>query len=94
MALLKTDKDFIAILLEYTNFTKILSLVLVIELIEHTRINNHIIKLINSKQLLYKPIYNLKLVELKTLETYIKANLVNGFIRLFKFLADALILFA
>ena len=37
--------------------------------------------------------YNLELVELETLKTYIKTNLVSDFIKLFKSFTVALILF-
>lgn len=50
-------------------------------------------KLQNSKQLPYGPIYSLRLVRLKTLKTYIKINLVNGFIRPSNSPASAPILF-
>ena len=48
---------------------------------ENTDINEHIIELIERKQLSYGPIYNLSLVELETLKTYIKTYLKTGFIR-------------
>ena len=46
-----------------------------------------------GKQLLYKPIYSLGPVELKTLKTYIETNLANCFIQASKSRANALILF-
>ena len=55
--------------------------------------NKHAIKLEEGKQLLFGPIYSLGLVELKTLKTYIETNLANGFIRPFKFPAEASIFF-
>ena len=45
--------------------------------------NNNIIKLQKSKQLFFRFIYSLELVELKTLKTYIKTNLAYGIIYLF-----------
>ena len=42
--------------------------------------NEHAIELEESKQPPFGPIYSLGRVELKTLKTYIKTNLVNGFI--------------
>ena len=56
-------------------------------------INNHFIKLVNDKHLIYNLIYSLKLVELKHLKVYIKNNLANKFIRLFKLLTSILISF-
>ena len=44
-----------------------------------TGINEHAIKLRKDKQLLYKPISNLGLVELETLKTYIETHLKTGF---------------
>ena len=46
--------------------------------------NEHIIKLEKSKQLPFRLIYSLDLIELVRLKTYIKINLANGFIRPFK----------
>ncbi len=42
--------------------------------------NEHAIKLIKSKQLLYRPIFSLELIKLETLEIYIKTNLKTRFI--------------
>ena len=55
--------------------------------------NEHAIKLEEDKQLPFRPIYSLGLVELETLKTYIKNNLANGFIRPSKSSAGAFILF-
>lgn len=65
----------------------------VAELPEPTKINNHLINLKKGKQLPSSLIYSLESVELKTLKTYIKANLKNSFIRLFKLSPGAPILF-
>ena len=63
------------------------------ELPENTGINEYAIKLEKSKQPPFGSIYSLGPVKLETLKTYIKTNLVNGFIRPSKSLAGALILF-
>ena len=63
------------------------------ELPENTRMNKHAIELEEGKQLLFGPIYSLGPVELETLKTYIKTNLVNGFIWPSKSPARAPILF-
>ena len=63
------------------------------ELLENTGMNKHTIELEEGKQPLFEPIYSLKLVELKTLKTYIEISLANGFIRPFKFSVRASILF-
>ena len=63
------------------------------ELLKNTGMNKHAIDLEKSKQLLFGPIYSLSPVKLETLKTYIETNLANGFIRPFKSLAGAPILF-
>ena len=60
---------------------------------KQTGINKYTIKLVDGKQISHRPIYSLGLIELKTLKTYIKINLMNNFIQLSKSLAVALILF-
>ena len=77
-------KAFTKILTKYTDFANVFSPDLAFKLFKHTRINNHVIKLVNNQQPLYGPIYSLKLVELETLKAYIETNLANGFIRPFK----------
>ena len=63
------------------------------ELPKHTNVNNHFIDLIDDIKLFYSPIYSLGLIELKMLKTYIKTNLVNGFIKSSKLPTGALIEF-
>lgn len=65
----------------------------IIELLEHTKINDYIINLKKGKLPLYESIYSLKLEELDTLKTYLKLNLKNSFIQIFKSLAQGFILF-
>ena len=79
--------------MKYSNYNNIFSAEYVVELPENTKINEHAIKLEEGKQPLFGPIYSLEQVELKTFKTYIKTNLANGFIRLFKSPARAFILF-
>lgn len=93
IASLKVNEAFTTVFLEYFDFADIFSPKLAVEFSEYTKINNHTIDLINGKQSFYRPIYNLKLVKLEILKTYIKTNLVNNFIRSSKSLANALILF-
>ena len=78
---------------EYSNFADVFSKELAEVLPERTGINKHAIELEDSKQPPYRPIYNLSMVELETLKTYIKTNLANGFIRPSKSHAGAPILF-
>lgn len=57
------------------------------------KLNKHIIKLKKDKQLFYKFIYSLALVEFKILKAYIKIHLKTRFIQSLKSLANILILF-
>ena len=63
------------------------------ELPENTGINKYTIKLQDGKQPPYGPIYSPRPVEMETFKTYIKINLITGFIRPFKSYASAPILF-
>ena len=58
-----------------------------------TGINKHPIKLKEVKYLPYRLIYSLDPVKLKTMKSYIKTNLANGFIQLLKSPAGVPILF-
>ena len=78
---------------EYSDFSNIFSSNSIVELPEHTGINDYPINLLNDKQPPYDPIYGLESMELKILKTYIKANLASGFIRPSKSPAGTLILF-
>ena len=93
IALLKAKETSVSIPAEYLDFANVFSKKLAVVLLEYTKINTHAIDLKKGKQLPYGPIYSLGPVELETLKTYIETNLANGFICLFKSLADALILF-
>lgn len=66
---------------------------LAIELLKNTRVNKHAIKLIKNKQQLYRRIFALCSVKLMILKTNIKTHLKIRFIKLFKSLISALILF-
>ena len=79
--------------MKYLDFADVFSKKSAAVLLEYTEINIHVINLEEGKQPLYGSIYSLGPMELKTLKTYIKTNLANGFIRLFKSFADATILF-
>ncbi len=63
------------------------------ELPENTGMNEHIIKLIKGKQLLYRSIYAFRPVELETLKAYIKTHRKTGFIQPSKSPIGAPILF-
>ena len=66
---------------KYSEFSNVFLSDSAAELLEHTGINDHSNNLLDNKQPSYGPIYSLRLVELETLKTYIRANLANGFIR-------------
>ena len=66
---------------EYSDYSNIFLAENVAELPENTGINKHAIKLEESKQPVFGPIYSLCPVELETLKIYIETNLANGFIR-------------
>lgn len=65
---------------EYANFLNVFLKKSAVVLFDCLNINKYIINLEPSKQLLYRLIYSLNLVELKTFKIYIKTNLANGFI--------------
>ena len=79
--------------MEYSNDSNIFLAENAAKFLENTRINKHVIELKKSKQPLFRFIYSLEPVELKTLKTYIKTNLAISVIWPFKFSARALILF-
>ena len=60
---------------------------------ERTGANKHVIELKEGKESPYRPIYSLAPVELEVFKTYIKTNLLNGFIQVSKSPAGVLILF-
>ena len=78
---------------EYSNYSNVFSAENIAELPENTGINEYAIKLEESKQPSFGPIYSLGSIELETLKTYIKINLANGFIQSSKSSAGAPILF-
>ena len=93
IAYLKADKAFIKALIKYANFADVFSPKLATELSVYTKINNYAIELIDNWQPSYSLTYNLGLIKLETWKTYIKNNLTNGFIKLYKSPAGALNLF-
>ena len=74
------DKTSTTILAKFSDYSNIFSMECKAEFLEYTGMNDHAIKLEEDKQLLFSLIYSLKLVELKTLKTYIKTKLAIGFI--------------
>ncbi len=90
---LKANKALSKVPSKYTNFADVFSPRLAAELLEHTRINNHVIEFVDDWQLQYGSIYSLRPRELETLKAYIKNNLANGFIKPSKSSARAPIFF-
>lgn len=90
---LKTDETSTTILFEYVNFASIFSSDLIAESLGYIQINFYIIELIDNKQLFYGSIISLRLIELKTLKTYIKTDSANDYMRSFKSLSSTLIFF-
>lgn len=66
IALLKVDGAFKIVLTEYSNFADVISPELIMELPKQTKINDHGINFIKSKQLSQKPIFSPEPVELQT----------------------------
>ena len=62
------EEAFIKVIAKYSNFEDVFFLDLAFKLPKHTRINNHAIKLVDGQQPPYRPIFNLKLMELETLK--------------------------
>lgn len=87
------DKASTKIFTEYSNYSDVFSAENTTELPEHSKKHDHTIELKENKQLLFGLMYSLSLVKLKTLKIYIKTNLVNDFIQLFKSFTGVHILF-
>ena len=93
IAYLKADRVSIKVPSKYADFANVFSPKLVAELPEYMRINDHAIELMDDWQPLYASIHSLDPIELEPLKAYIENNLANGFFRLSKAPAGALILF-
>ena len=78
---LKADEAFSKVLSKSADFADVFSPKLAAELSEHTKINDHAIKLVDDWQPLYGLIYSLGPMELETLKAYIENKLASGFIR-------------
>lgn len=76
--------------MEYTN---VFSYDLAIEQLDNTRKNGHVIELVDSKQLIYGPIYSFSPIELEKLKTFIKTHPKSEFVQPSKALTGASILF-
>ena len=71
----------VTILAKYADFANVFSNSLAKALLKRAAINKLTIKLVDSKQPIYKLIYSLGLVKPKILKTYIKTNLTSNFIK-------------
>ena len=69
---------------EYSNYNNVYSAEYIAKFSQYNGINDYDIKLEEDKQSFFGPIYSLGPIKLKTLKTYIKTNLANGFICLSK----------
>lgn len=87
------NRIFTILLVKYFDYSNIFPKKNSTKFLEYIRINDYFIKLKKDKQLFFRPIYSLKPVELKILKIYIKINLVNNFIQLFKFFSRVFIFF-
>ena len=93
IAYLKIDEAIINILSKYTDFAVVISPKLAAKLSKHMGINDYAIELVDDRQPVYGPIYNLSPMELEMLKAYIENNLANGFVRPSNSPAKAPILF-
>lgn len=93
LAALEQNKVLTKILPKYEDYANIFLVDLAMELPKIIGINKHVIKLINGKQPLYRPIYSVSPVELETLKAYIKTHLKMRFIWPSKSPTSALIFF-
>lgn len=80
VAILQYNKTFTKILAKYAKYANFFFCNLVIKFPKNTGIIKYAIKLVKNKQLFYKFIYVLSLVELEVLKTYIKTHQKSGFI--------------
>ena len=78
---------------EYSDYSNVFLAENAAELPENIGINEYAIKLEKSKKPLFSLIYSLEPIELETMKSYIKINLANSFIQLFKSPAGAPIFF-
>ena len=89
----KQDEAPIKVIPKYVDYADVFSFDLAMKLFKNTGINEHTIKLQDSKQPPYGPIYSLELVKLETLKTYIKTHFKTEFNQSSKSSAGAPILF-
>ena len=78
-------ETFTKVFCKYANFTDVFLSKFVVKLPKYTKINNHIIELMDDWQPLYNFIYSLRLVKLEILKTYIENNLTNDYIKSSKY---------
>lgn len=90
---MQEDKALTEISSKNLDYTDVFWANLAIELLKQNGIYDYAIKLIKSKQLFYRPIYSLGLVELEILKTYSKTYLKTWFIQPLRSSARAFILF-
>ena len=83
----------VSIMAKYSDFAHVFLETSANVLPERTKVNEHRIKLEETKQPPFGPIYSLELVEFRTLKTYIEINLANKFCLALTLPAGPMILF-
>lgn len=78
---------------EYLDFSDVFPGEKALVLLELIKLNQYAIKLQDSQQPSFRPIYRLGPIKSKTLKTYIKTNLANGFICRYKSIVSVFIPF-
>lgn len=63
---MQANKAFTKNLFKYLDYGNVFLVHLIIKLLEHNNLNNYIIKLVENKQSLYKLIYSLNLMKLRS----------------------------
>lgn len=91
IAALKQNKASSQVWVKNSDFSDDFLVEKTLVLLEQTKLNKHIIKLKDEKQSFYRPIYNLRLVELETLNMYLETHLKTSIIQSSKSPATVLI---
>lgn len=81
---MKANEAFISVFSKYADFLDVFLKNLVAKFQKYIKINNYTINLAKSQHSSYELIYNLDQIELKTLKIYIKTNIFNNFIMVYK----------
>lgn len=82
-----------AILAKYFKYNNVFFAENIVNLLEHSKINNYAIKQKKGKYWSFGPIYKLGLIDIEMFKIYIKINLTNNFIQSLKLCIRAFIFF-